>query len=123
MIWVDDVVHWGEENDLLNTLDLELGRLENVGMFVAAHKCAFFDKSITWCGKKVYSQRQVQHDPDRLSGFANMRRPATAGELTQLLQAVNWLRTSPPRMAEVVWPLRVLLEELMTEAKSRTKRG
>ena len=35
----------------------------------------------------------------------------TAGELMQFLQAVNWLRRSWPRMAEVVWPLRVFLEE------------
>jgi len=90
-------------------------------MFVAAHKCTFFETSITWCGK-VYSQGQVKHDPDRLSGLANMRRPETAGELMQFLQAVNWLRTSLPRMAEVVWPLRVLLEEMMAGAKNRTKR-
>ena len=51
-----------------------------------------------------------------------MRRPETAGELMQFLQAVNWLRTSLPRMAEVVWPLRVLLEEMMAGAKNRTKR-
>ena len=51
-----------------------------------------------------------------------MRRPETAGELTQFLQAVNWLRTSLPRMAEVVYPLRVFLEEHLTGAKRRTKR-
>ncbi|CAN0065761.1 unnamed protein product [Sphacelaria rigidula] len=39
-----------------------------------------------------------------------MRRPQTAGELMQFLQAVNWLRTSLPRLAEVVEPLRVLLK-------------
>ena len=36
------------------------------------------------------------------------------GELMQFLQAVNWLRTSLPRMAEVVWPVRI--------CKNRTKR-
>jgi len=40
----------------------------------------------------------------------------------QFLQAVNWLRTSLPRLAEVVWPLRVMLEELLAGASRRTKR-
>ena len=122
MVWVDDVVYWGvDEDDLLDTLDKILARLEEAGMFVAAHKCTFFETSITWCGK-VYSQGEVKHDSDRLSGLANMRRPETAGELMQFLQAVNWLRTSLPRMAEVVWPLRVFLEEQMAGARNRTKR-
>ena len=51
-----------------------------------------------------------------------MRRPEIAGELMQFLQAVSWLRTSLPRMAEVVWPLRVFLEEHMAGAKRRTHR-
>ena len=40
----------------------------------------------------------------------------------QFLQAVNRLRTSLSRLAEVVWPLRVFLEEYMEGAKRRTKR-
>ena len=51
-----------------------------------------------------------------------MRRPETAAELTKFLQAMNWLHTSLPRMAEVVAPLRLLLEELMAGAVRRTKR-
>ena len=50
-----------------------------------------------------------------------MRRPQTADDLMQFLQAVNWLRTSLPRLAEVVEPLRVLLEEYMGEIQRRTK--
>ena len=40
----------------------------------------------------------------------------------QFLQAVNWLRTSLPRMAEVMHPLRIFLEEHLAGAKRRTKR-
>ena len=122
MIWVDDVIYWGlDETDLFNTLELILERLEEVGLYAAAHKCTFFETSITWCGK-MYSQWQVKHDPERLTGLATMRRPETAAELMQFLQAVNWLRTSLPRMAEVVYPLRVFLEKHLAGAKHRTKR-
>ena len=40
----------------------------------------------------------------------------------QFLQVVNWLRTSLPRLVEVVEPLRVLLEEHLGGVQCRTKR-
>ena len=42
--------------------------------------------------------------------------------MMQFLHAMNWLRTSLPRMAEVVAPLRLFLEELMAGAATRTTR-
>ena len=105
---------------MLNTLDLILGRLEEVGLYAATHKCTFLETSITWCGK-VHSQGEVKHDPERLAGLDTMRRHETAIELMQFLQAVNSLRTSFPRMAGVVWHIRLFLEERMGGAKRRTK--
>ena len=122
LVWVDDVIYWGHDvEDLLQTLELILGRLEEVGLFAAAHKCVFFDTSIAWCGK-VYSRGAIKHDPERLSDLANLRRPATAGELMQFLQAVNRLRTTLPRMAEIVAPLRDFLEAHLVGNPNRTKR-
>ena len=97
-------------DDSLNILDKILGRPEDAGLFAVARKCLFFDTKILWCGK-VYSRGQVSHDRKRLSGLASMRRPQTAGELVQVLKAVNGLRTSLPRLAEVIESLRELLEE------------
>ena len=51
-----------------------------------------------------------------------MRRPETGAELMQFLQAINWMRTSLPRMAVVVDPLRLFLEEPMAGAARRPKR-
>ncbi|CAM9747557.1 unnamed protein product, partial [Sphacelaria rigidula] len=122
---VDDILSWGaNEDDLLCTLNAILSPLKDAGLFAAAHKCMFYYTQITWCGK-VLSGGMVAHDRERLSGLANMRRPQTAGELIfyfmQFLQAVNWLRTSVPRLAEVVEPLRLLLEEHMVGNVRRTK--
>ena len=72
--------------------------------------------------RKVHSQGEVRYDPEWLAGLATMRRSETVGKLKQFLTAVNWLRTSLPRMAEVVCPLRVFLEEHMAGANRRTKR-
>lgn len=100
---MEDVIYWGDtEEDLLFTLELILERPDDVDLFAAAHKCVFSDTSIMWCGK-VYSRGEIRHDRERVSGLANLRRPVTAGELMQFLQAVNWLRTSLPRMAERLW--------------------
>ena len=53
---------------------------------------------------------------------SDMRSPETAAELMQFIKAMNWLRTSLPRMAEVVAPLRLFLEERMAGVARRTKR-
>ena len=50
-----------------------------------------------------------------------LRRPETAGELMQFLQAINWMRTSLPELAELEAPLRALLEECLCSNR-RTKR-
>ena len=64
----------------------------------------------------------MSHDREHSSGLASMRRSQTAGELMQFLQAVNWLRTFLPRLAEVVESLRVLLEEQMGGIPRWTRR-
>ena len=82
------------EDELLDTLDEILARLENVGLFAAAHKCTFSSREIVWCCK-VYSQGRVSHDPVSLQGLSDVRRPETAAELMKFLQAMNWLRCLP----------------------------
>ena len=101
--------------------ELILEPLAEVGSYAAAHMCTFFETSITGCGK-VYSQGQVKHDPEHLTGLATTRHPETAGELMQILKVVDWLRTSWPRIAGVVYPLHLFLEGYLAGAKSCTKR-
>ena len=96
-----------------------LGR--GCGLYAAAHKFTLLETNIAWCGK-VYSQGEVKYDFQRLAGLATMKRPETAVDLMQFLRAVDWLRTSLPRMAQVVWPLRVFLEEHLAGTERRTKR-
>ena len=89
-------------------------------VFVAAHKAVFFRKGITWRGK-ILSGQTVSHDPERTYGLSKLRRPETAGELIQFLQAINRMRTSLPELAELEAPLRALLEECLCNIR-RTKR-
>ena len=52
LVWVDDIVIWGETPEiLLKRLLAILDRLLERGLFAAAHKAVFFRKEIKWCGK------------------------------------------------------------------------
>ena len=54
-VWVHVIVWWGvHKDDLLKTVDKVLVRLEDAGLFAAAHKFLFFDTEISWYGK-VYT--------------------------------------------------------------------
>ena len=69
---------------------------------------------------KGTTRTSVPHDPERVRGLVEMRCPETVGELMQFLQAANWIRLSLPNMAEVVSPLKVLLERKL---KGTTRTG
>ncbi|CAM9954203.1 unnamed protein product [Sphacelaria rigidula] len=60
-------------------LDLLSAYSEGVDLYVAAHKCTFFVSELVWCGK-LYPHGRVYHDPVRLQGLFDMRRPETAAD-------------------------------------------
>ena len=54
-VCVDDAFYFAEDEiSLLCLLDEILGRLENVGLFVAAHKCTAFAHELVLVGKSVF---------------------------------------------------------------------
>ena len=121
LIHVDDVKVIGRSvEELIVNLRAVLLRCMESGLFLAAHKLVLFAKEVKWCGK-LYSGTAVRHDPERVRGLVEMRRSATVGELMKFLQATNWMRLSLPHMAEVVAPLRALVEHRL-KGTSRTKR-
>ena len=63
--------------------------------------------------------RQTRH-PGRVRKLVEIRRPETVCELMKFLNATNWIRLSLPHMAEIVVPLRALMEHRL-KGTSRTK--
>ena len=63
----------------------------------------------------------MRHNPERIRGLVEMRRPETVGELMQFLQAANWIRLPLPNVAEVVTLLGTKLERKLRDP-TRTKR-
>ena len=121
LIYVADmkVIGWPVEELVVNLLAVLLRCIKR-GLFLAVHKLVLFAKEVKWRGK-LYSGTAVRHDPGRVRGLVEIRRPETVGELINFLQATNWMRLSLPHMAEVVAPLRALMEHRLKET-SRTKR-
>ena len=122
-VYVDDIVRWGVTKlELANRSVLILDRLKRHRMHASAEKSVFFTTEIKWC-RKLYSAEGVRHDPARIEGFLNVRRPETGLELQHFLAATNWLHLHLPMLAEVVSPLRELLESLLRGVTRRTKRA
>ena len=121
LVYVDDVkVIVRSVEQLIVNLRAVLLRYMERGLFLAAHKIVLFAKEAKWCGK-LYSGTAVRHDPERVRGLVEMRRPKTVGELVKFRQATIWMRLSLPHMAEVVAPLQALMEHRL-KGTSRTKR-
>ena len=47
----------------------------------------------------------MRHDPENTEGLSELRRPETAGDVMRFFQAINWMRTSLPQLAELEPPL------------------
>ena len=122
LVWVDDVVIWGNsDSELLERLERVLTRLMEHGLYAAAHKAVFYREEVRWCGK-LYSGRTIRHDPERVQGLTDMRRPETARELQQFLCAINWMRTSLPGLAQTEKPLQDLLQRCLRNT-TKTRRA
>ena len=110
LIYADDVKVIGRSvEELIVSLHSVLLRFMERELFLAAHKLVLFAKEVKWCGN-IYSGTAVRHDPGRVRGLVEMRRPETVGELMKFLQATNWMHLSLPHIAEVVAPLRALIQ-------------
>ena len=122
LTYVDDVIISGRNAwELMDHFSWAVKKLMKVDLFVAAHKVTLYAREVEWWGK-LYSGTGVRHGPEHIRGLVEMmRRPETVGELMQLLQVANWIRLSLPNMAEVVSPLRALLERKLKDT-TRTKR-
>lgn len=78
---VDDLIVWGEtKNELVDNIKLVLERLACRAFTWLHTRVRFLDPSISWCGR-TYSGAGVIHDPQRIQGLAEMRRPEMIGEL------------------------------------------
>lgn len=109
----------GLMQDLIVNLRALLLWFMELGLFLGVDKFVLFARKIKWC-RKLYSGTPVKQDPVRALKLEEMRRWETFSALMQFLPATNWMRLSLLQMAEIVAPLRTLME---SGGKSRTERN
>jgi len=108
--WLVDLLGYAPTFEaLLAILDRVLTTCAARGLKLHVGKCEFWMREAEWCGR-VVSSAGVAHSPSRIQGLCDLEAPATAADLQQLLCATNWMRTNIPNYAELVAPLRELLD-------------
>ena len=121
LAWLDDILGFATTvTNLLDALAEVFARCARFGLKLHPLKCQFFVKEATWCGK-VISANGVAHSSKRVAELVGIPTPTNAGDLQQLLCAVNWMRASIPCYSELTAPLYEILEAAMTSAGSRKK--
>lgn len=89
LAYVDDVVVWASDPaELLDRLELILGRFMEVGLFTAARKVVFLSRTVRWCGK-IFSGNEVCHDQEREQELLDLKRPANVRDWARFIHVAN----------------------------------
>lgn len=86
MVCVDDLtIRGSSQGHLVSKLAEVPRRLHEVGLFVAMHKCRCPKPIEKKCGK-TYSDRGVEHEPERVQELTETRDQKSVGNLIKLQQ-------------------------------------
>ncbi|KAF0702396.1 hypothetical protein AaE_015958 [Aphanomyces astaci] len=108
--WLDDLLRYSDIVDkLFMLLDDVLVICGRYCLKLHPKKCDFFLKQATWY-RKVISAEGIAHSPDRVQGLFALETPTTGADRQQFVCATNWMRSLIPNCAELVDPLRALLD-------------
>jgi hypothetical protein len=121
LAWLDDLLMYAmNEPALLKLLRLFFQLCRDYNLKLHPGKCVLFSKMVRWCGRLI-SFNGVRFDPRRVQALHDMVLPLTGADLQQFVCALNWMRTSIPSFATIIYPLQELLEEVYSHAGKRTK--
>jgi hypothetical protein len=108
--WIDDyLAHAKTEDGLLAVRDRFLARCRVLALKLNILKCDLYLRVAKFCGRLIDGDG-IRFDTRCLETILQMQRPATVGDLQQLLCAAGWMRTAVPEFARVVAPMNDLLE-------------
>ncbi len=112
VVWyADDVGLKGRTPDeLLDSLDASLARLEPYQLYANPKKATLFATELKFLGRVIKSGGTVVLDPTYVEGVVAMAPPPSAGVLRSFLGMLSWCNNSLPHLAEEELPLRTLLQ-------------
>lgn len=82
-------------------------------------KCTILATTIFWCGRLLLAEVIALHQ-HRIDGIRNMAQPFTEADLQQLICAMQWMRSSIPKLSCVICRLANLLERVCSLDGKRT---
>eukprot|EP00917_Polyrhabdina_sp_WS-2016_P006753 GHVP01015048.1.p1 GENE.GHVP01015048.1~~GHVP01015048.1.p1 ORF type:complete len:1147 (-),score=69.73 GHVP01015048.1:451-3891(-) len=116
-VYIDDIIIATEdEKTNLEVLRRVLEKLRSSGLYLAVRKCKWLQSEVLYLGH-VISHNTIRANPARVEALSRLKPPTTRKGLQSLLGMLGYLSPFIPRYAEVVAPLRDLLN---TTAGSRS---
>ena len=113
IVYMDDIVVYGDEHTHDERLQAVLGRIESSGLKLNKAKCEFRKDSINFLGQRI-SSRGVEPDPDKLTAVQQLKAPRDEHELRSLLGTINYLGKFVPQIQSRLKPLNDLLKKDVT---------
>ena len=121
--WLDDfILHARTFEELLYILDRFLTICSEHRLLVSAKKSSLFTTSVKWCGR-IIDENGSRMDPRHIEGMMNASLPQTGDELSQFVNATQWMGHNIPDFAARVQPLRDILERAYDRAGRRTSKA
>ena len=128
LLWIDDVLIFAKTwEEYLSLVSRFLELCIKYNLQVNIKKTTLASTTATFCGREI-SGTGVTYQARNTDTFKNMTAPVEAGDLSQFLMGINWMRESimnngaTDSFASVSAPLWSMLDKVYTLANSRKKR-
>ena len=121
--WIDDFcLHTNSLDELIDTWARFLNHMADHDIKLAPSKTHLYKRTVKFCGK-ILDGDGYHFDPSCMESLKHLELPTDAGQLNQLLCAMNWMRNVVPHYAELVDPLRQIMETIFAKRGNRRSNG
>ena len=128
ILWIDDVLLFAKTwDEYLALVERFLKRCEVKHLQVNIKKTSLAASQVTFCGRDI-SGTGIKYQARNTESFKNMSCPTEAGQLSQFLMGINWMRASlfnnkaNGSFAALSAPLWEILDRVYKHADSRKKK-
>jgi transposase InsO family protein len=128
LLWIDDVLLFARSwEEFLSIIERFFERCKEYNLQVNIKKTTLASNKAVFCGREINGEG-VRYQARNTDTFKNMQVPTEAGELSQFLMGINWMRDSilndkaEGSFAAISAPLWDMLNTIYDAANSRKKR-
>ena len=119
--WLDDsLVYARTFPEFLEVLSEFLTNMQARNVRLNVKKCTFGGRSAVWCGCHI-EDGSWKFEERFYETILQMAPPQTASDLHQAVHLASWLLPTVPRAAEIMQPLRDMLDRILQGRRSAPK--